>query len=99
MAKLGTQKHPAVVRVHTEEHAMEMLQIADEHGWYVIAGVEPDKPEDTSDIKRLLKANAPPYKELESDDPIALPSPHKAHQKAKVKKKQAKKARKKNRRR
>jgi hypothetical protein len=45
MAKLGTEKRPAVVRVQTEERASEIASICNEHGWYYIIGFEPDKPE------------------------------------------------------
>jgi len=54
MAKLGTSKHPAVVRVQTPAHADEILAICNRHGWQVIVGVEPDKDEDVSDVERLL---------------------------------------------
>ncbi len=54
MAKLGTEKNPAVVRVKTMERAAEIAALCDEHGWHFIAGIEPDKPEDISDVERLL---------------------------------------------
>ena len=54
MAKLGTHKHPAVVRLNTIEKADAIVKLCSEHGWQVIAGVE-DGPEDTSDVDRLLK--------------------------------------------
>ena len=54
MAKLGTTKRPAIVRVRTMERAQEILALCNEHGWKVIVGVEPDKPEDISDVERLL---------------------------------------------
>ena len=53
MAKLGSEKRPLVVRVQTEERASEIVSICDEHGWHYI-GFEPDKPEDISDVERLL---------------------------------------------
>ena len=31
------------------------MALCREHGWQVIAGVEEDKPEDTSDVEWLLK--------------------------------------------
>lgn len=58
MAKLGSDKHPAVVRVQTEQRATQVVRLCDEHGWKVIAGIEPDKPEDISDVERLLRASA-----------------------------------------
>lgn len=54
MAKLGTTKRPAVVRVRSMERAQEILALCDRHGWKVIVGIEPDKPEDISDVERLL---------------------------------------------
>ncbi len=43
MAKLGSHKRPAVVRVRTIEKAEEIVGLARERGWQVIVGVEPDK--------------------------------------------------------
>lgn len=62
MAKLGSRKRPAVVRVRTEDRAMEIMDLCNEHGWQVIVGIEWDKTEDISDVERLLqgKGNAPP---------------------------------------
>ncbi|MFS0647306.1 PBPRA1643 family SWIM/SEC-C metal-binding motif protein [Siminovitchia sp. 179-K 8D1 HS] len=54
MAKLGTSKKPAIVRVATEEKANEVYKLCDSNGWEVIIGIEPDKPEDLSDVQRLL---------------------------------------------
>lgn len=54
MAKLGSKKRPAVVRVETQSKAEEILSICDAHGWVVIVGIEPDKPEDISDVERLM---------------------------------------------
>ena len=65
MRKLGTRKHPAIVRVQTLELAAEITAFCEERGWDVIAGVEPDVPEDISDLERLLRSeeravSAPP---------------------------------------
>ncbi|MBM4285999.1 MAG: zinc chelation protein SecC [Deltaproteobacteria bacterium] len=69
MAKLGSKNRPAVVRVQTTERAQEILELCDEHDWQVIVGIEEDKPEDISDVKRLLN---PETKDLPR--PISLPS-------------------------
>ena len=53
MAKLGTSKHPAVVHVRTESRASEIMEECNSKGWQVIVGIEPDQPEDISDIKKL----------------------------------------------
>jgi SWIM/SEC-C metal-binding protein len=54
MARLGSRKRPAVVRVQTEAHAQEILAVCTAHGWQVIVGVEPDAPEDVRDVHTLL---------------------------------------------
>ncbi len=54
MAKLGTKKNPAIVRVQTEERLQEIAPVFQKHGWKFIIGLEPDKPEDISDLERLL---------------------------------------------
>ena len=53
-AKLGTKKRPAVVRVQTEEKSKEVASIFEENGWIYTIEVEPDKPEDISDLEILL---------------------------------------------
>jgi hypothetical protein len=55
MAKLGTKQRPAIVRVRTEARAKEVASVFNEHGWQFILGIEPDKPENISDLKHLLK--------------------------------------------
>jgi len=59
VAKLGSRKHPAVVRVQTYDRASEIMALCEEHGWQVIVGVENDKAEDISDVERLLNPNKP----------------------------------------
>jgi len=59
MAKLGSSKKPAIVRVQTPQKAEEIVALCDEHGWKVIVGIEPDKPEDISDVERLLNPSSP----------------------------------------
>jgi len=59
MVKLGTEKRPAVARVQTEARASEIASICNEHGWYYIIGFEPDKPEDITDVERLLNPSQP----------------------------------------
>jgi len=53
MAKLGTESRPAIVRVQTEERAMEMMALCNARGWQVIVGIEPGKEENIDDIKKL----------------------------------------------
>lgn len=59
MANLGTRKNPAIVRVQTVERAEEVADFCNEHGITFILGVEPDKPEDITDIDRALHPPQP----------------------------------------
>ncbi len=59
MAKLGTEKKPAVVRVQNEERFVEVASIFEKHGWHYIVGLEPDKTEDITDLEKLLNPPKP----------------------------------------
>jgi hypothetical protein len=59
MAKLGSEKRPAIVRVKTEERAHAITAACTARGWQCIAGVEPDELEDISDFERLIDPAAP----------------------------------------
>ncbi|RLB85396.1 MAG: hypothetical protein DRH26_18335 [Deltaproteobacteria bacterium] len=54
MAKLGSKKRPIVVQVHTDGMAKYVAETCTKHGWHYIIGFEPDKPEDISDLEKLL---------------------------------------------
>lgn len=54
MSKLGTKEKPAIVKVKTQERAVEILNLCDSRGWQVIVGIEPHSNEDISDVERLL---------------------------------------------
>ena len=56
MARIGTKQHPAVVRVQTEERALEILNLCNGHGIQVIVGIEPDQYEDITDVERILRS-------------------------------------------
>ena len=53
-SKLGTEKNPAVVFVHTEERVKELESVFEENGWKYTIELEPDKPEDIKDLELLL---------------------------------------------
>lgn len=59
MAKLGTAKRPLMLRVRTQSRGAEILAICEERGWKAVVGVEPDEPEDVSDLERLLNPSSP----------------------------------------
>lgn len=59
MARSGTKKHPAVVRVATEERARQILDLCNQHGIQVLVGIEPDQREDISDVERILRRPEP----------------------------------------
>ena len=55
MAKLGSEKKPVIVRVHSEEKARYVAETCGANGWHYIIGFEsPEVPEDISDLERLL---------------------------------------------
>ena len=59
MPKLGSVKRPAVIRVQTAKRAEEIIVLCNDRGWKVTVGIEPDKPEDISDVERLLNPPTP----------------------------------------
>ena len=69
--KLGTEKRPAVVRVQTEERMQEVAAIFSEHGWQFTIGLEPDEPEDVTDLEILLD----PPKTITSEEKIGRNDP------------------------
>ena len=54
MAKLGSEKRPIVVRVHTDEKAKYVAETCTKNGWHYIIAFEPDKPGDLSDLEKKL---------------------------------------------
>ena len=71
MAKLGTKKRPAIVHVATEARAGEIMEICESHGWQVIVGIEPDKPEDISDVQKLINRSPSPPGRTERVRPVS----------------------------
>jgi len=59
MAKLGSEKRPIIVRVHSDEKAKYVADKCTENGWHYIIGFEMDKPEDISDLENMLHPPAP----------------------------------------
>jgi len=58
-ARLGDEKNPARVRVRTEERQNEVAAVFEEKGWKYAIELEPDQPEDTADLERLLNPPQP----------------------------------------
>ena len=52
-AKLGTEKNPAVVTVQTEDRFKEVKAAFEKSGWNYKIELDPDKPEDITDLTRL----------------------------------------------
>ena len=57
--KLGTEKQPAVVRVQTKKRMKEVAAIFEKNGWKHEIELEPDKPEDITDLEILLNPTQP----------------------------------------
>jgi SWIM/SEC-C metal-binding protein len=66
MSKLGTQKQPVVAHVKSQKRVEEILSICNTKGWKVIVGIEPNKPEDISDIERLLNPPEAPKSQVKT---------------------------------
>ncbi len=64
MAKLGSKQKPIIVRVHTDAKAKYVADICNKNGWHYIIGFEPDKPEDISDLEKLI---TPPPQLMKSE--------------------------------
>jgi len=58
-ARLGTAENPAVVNVQSEARFKEVAATLEEHGWKYRIALEPEKPEDVSDLQRLLNPVRP----------------------------------------
>nr|WP_295444765.1 PBPRA1643 family SWIM/SEC-C metal-binding motif protein [uncultured Thiodictyon sp.] len=59
MAKLGSTARPLVLRVQSQDRAYFVAASCQEHGWQYVMGIEPDKPEDISDMERMLTPALP----------------------------------------
>lgn len=53
-AKLGTETNPAVVNVQTEKRVKALKSVFEENNWNHTITVDPDKPEDITDLDILL---------------------------------------------
>jgi len=53
-AKLGTEANPAVVNVQTEKRMKALKSVFEENNWNHTITVDPDKPEDITDLDILL---------------------------------------------
>ena len=59
MAKIGTERRPITVRVQSEERGRYVAETCAQHEWHYIIGLEPDEPEDISDLERALNPGQP----------------------------------------
>jgi SWIM/SEC-C metal-binding protein len=52
--KLGTEKKPAIVNVQTKKRVEELESVFEKNGWKYTIDLEPNKPEDITDLEILL---------------------------------------------
>jgi len=52
--KLGTEKNPAVVNVETKKRMNEVAKIFEKNNWKYTIELDPDKPENITDLEILL---------------------------------------------
>jgi SWIM/SEC-C metal-binding protein len=58
-AKLGTEKHPAAVKVQTETRMKEVAATFEEKGWKYTIDLAPEEPEDITDLEILMNWPTP----------------------------------------
>ena len=75
-AKLGTEKNPAVVTVQTEKRLKEVKAQFKEKGWKYTIELEPEKPEDITQLEILLNPPQPKIaeKKIGRNDPCSCGS-------------------------
>lgn len=79
MSKLGTKENPAIVRVKTEQKALEIYKLCQSRGWQVIVGIEANNTVDISDVENLLYPPQPLIsKRVERNEPCPCGSGQKA---------------------
>lgn len=54
MFALGTEQHPIIVKVKTEEKGRQVALICERFGWHYIMGLEYE--EDLTDLKKAIKS-------------------------------------------
>jgi SWIM/SEC-C metal-binding protein len=59
LAKLGSEKNPASIRVQSDARLKELRETFENHGWQYRVEVAPDKPEEVGDLERLLNPQKP----------------------------------------
>lgn len=58
MPRLGSDRHPACVRVRSPLQAEAIVTLCNLHGWKVIVGIEPNQPEEVTDLRRLIEKHS-----------------------------------------
>ena len=59
MARIGTEKRPAFLRVKTERRAQEIAAICGNNGIHFLIELAPDKTEDVSEMDYALRPPEP----------------------------------------
>ena len=54
MGKLGTESNPIRLRVSDENRMEEVVGICEKNNWKFICGIEPDHPEDITELEYML---------------------------------------------
>jgi SWIM/SEC-C metal-binding protein len=64
MARLGSKEKPIIVNAHDQKTIEWVSQTCVSNGWYFLAGMDPNEPEDLGDFERKLN---PPTVEYSSE--------------------------------
>lgn len=58
MRKLGDSGKPIRFRVQDQERVGELAEICEKNNWKFVCGIEPDEPEDISELEYMLNPKA-----------------------------------------
>ena len=58
MVKLGKSGNPVRFRVNNEQRMKEIVFICEKNNWKFIAAIEPDEPENISEVEYMLNPKA-----------------------------------------
>jgi SWIM/SEC-C metal-binding protein len=58
MVRYGGSRRSLVLRARSPERAAQLLEKCDQLGRKAVVGIEPDKPEDITDLERVLNRSS-----------------------------------------
>lgn len=79
MGKLGASGNPIILRVNNEKRMEEVVGICEKNNWKFVCGIEPEYPEDISELEYMLNPKSfdgkPPKMKQSDNLPIVNDGP------------------------